>query len=181
MNGRHSPYSTFQQHIFEANQPYQPMVDTALRNIDDPFLEGKAIRFQRLMRALQDARQEYVDSQTAMQWAQCLKLLANNALMATCMELDTSIARFEEGDKYSLLHTTLMRESLQHVGDDNTTANARELLYFQLQAVGRPQSPPIPDPPLSNLMDRFNCMPFKWKVNNDKPFIQDGGDDDRYY
>jgi hypothetical protein len=93
------------------------------------------------------------------------------------MELDASVTRFEEGDRYSLLHTALMRESLQHVGNDNDTANARELLYFQLQATGRPQSPPILDPPLSNLADRFDCTPFEWRVDTE-PFIQDGGDDD---
>jgi hypothetical protein len=95
------------------------------------------------------------------------------------MELKASIARFEEGNGYALLHTALMRESLQHVGDNDDTANARELLYFQLQAAGRPQSPPIPDPPLSNLADRFDCTPFEWQVNAE-PFIQDGGDDDGY-
>jgi hypothetical protein len=96
------------------------------------------------------------------------------------MELDASIARFEEADGYRSLHTALMRESLNHVGDDDATANARELLYFQLQAAGRPQSPPIPDPPLTNLADRFDCTPFAWNVDTE-PFTQDGGDNDRYY
>jgi hypothetical protein len=67
------------------------MVDTALRNIDDPFLEGEAICFRHLMRALQDARQEYVDSQAAARQAQRLELLANNAFIAMRMELDASI------------------------------------------------------------------------------------------
>jgi hypothetical protein len=96
------------------------------------------------------------------------------------MELEASIVRFEEGDGYSLLHTALMRESLQHIGDDDNMANARELLYFQLQAAGHPQSPPVPDPPLSNLANRFDCTPFEWKVDTE-PFIQDGRDDDGYY
>jgi hypothetical protein len=39
------------------------MVDEALHQVDDPFLEGEAIRFRRLTHAVQNARQEYVDSQ----------------------------------------------------------------------------------------------------------------------
>jgi hypothetical protein len=74
-----------------------------------------------------------------------------------------------------------MRESHQHVGDNDNVANVRELLYFQLQAAGCPQSPPIPNPPLSNLADRFDCTPFEWKVTDAEPFIQDGGDDNGYY
>ena len=153
-NSHYSPYSPFHQCIFKANKPYQPLVSEVLCQLGDPFIKGEVLQFHHLTQALQTAHQEHVNCWNAMWWAQQLELLANNAFIVTCMEC------FEKANGYSLLHTRLMRESIQHVKDDKGLAQAHELLYFQLQVAGWPQSPLIPNPPLSNLADCFNCTPF---------------------
>ena len=104
-----------------------------------------------------------------------------NTFNAVHTKINASIGHFKLADAYCLLHTHLMHQSIQHVRDDNAMVNARELLYFQLQAEGHLSSPLTLEPPLMNLMDCFNCTPFQWWVDADKSFIYDGGDDDRYY
>ena len=61
--------------------------------------------------------------------------------------------------------------------------DVRDHLHCQLQAAGRPSSPESPqtDSPrdIEDLLARFDDTPMR--DAHDKPFIQDGGDDDGYF
>ena len=43
--GTQSPFNPFRQRIFESGQPYQPIVDRALQQLGDPFIEGEVLQF----------------------------------------------------------------------------------------------------------------------------------------
>ena len=62
------------------------------------------------------------------------------------------------------------------------TVDTRNLLHCQLQAGGRPSSPDTAGPSsphaLDALLAQFDDAPIR--DLHDKPFFQDGGDDDRH-
>ena len=178
-DGTHTPFSPFCQRIFKANQPYQNLVDDALKTLGDPFIEGEVIHFCHFTQELLDARQEVVDSQAAIRHAQQVKLLTTNAFNAIWGDINTSISQLEQFNAHCLLHTNLMHQTVRHISNNDPITNVRELLYFQLQAGGCPSSPELPKCPLTDLASHFDCTPFQWQVN--EPFIQDGGDNDGYY
>ena len=59
-----SPFHPFRQRIFEYGQPYQPIVDQALQQLGDPFVEGEVLQFRHLTQQLLEARQEVVEART---------------------------------------------------------------------------------------------------------------------
>ena len=63
-DGMHSPFNPFRQRIFESGQPYQLIIDRAIQQLGDPFIEGKVLQFRNLTQELQEARQEVVDART---------------------------------------------------------------------------------------------------------------------
>ena len=54
-DGTQSPFHPFRQRIFEHGQPYQPIVDRAVQQLGDPFIEGEVLQFRHLTRELQEA------------------------------------------------------------------------------------------------------------------------------
>ena len=44
-NGTQSPFHPFRQRIFEHGQPYQSIVDQAIQQLGDPFVEGEVLQF----------------------------------------------------------------------------------------------------------------------------------------
>ena len=182
--GTQSPFNPFRQRLFEYDQPYQLIVDRAVRQQGDPFLEGEVLQFRHLTRELQEARQEVVDARAEVRHAQQIEVLATSALAAARQAVDASVERLEQAGAYRTLHPFLFRQTLQHVGDDKAMVDVRDHLHCQLQAGGRPSSPcpstpSSPSPSPTNILVRFNDTPMR--DAHDEPFFQDGGDDDRYY
>jgi hypothetical protein len=182
--GTQTPFNPFRQRIFESGQPYQLIVDRAIQQLGDPFIEGEVQHFRRLTKNLQVARQEVVDTHTSVRHAQQVELLATSALAAARQAVDASADRFEQAGAYRVLHPFLFHQALRHVGDDEAMVDVRDHLHCQLQAGGRPSSPTSSStgsPPLDidNLLEHFGDQPVH-DVHNE-PFFQDGGDDDGYY
>ena len=183
-DGTQTPFNPFRQRIFESGQPYQLIVDRAIQQLGDPFVEGEVQQFRRLTQNLQEARQEVVDARTSVRHAQQVKVLATSALAAARQAVDESANRFEQAGAYRVLHPFLFRQAIRHVGDDAAMVDVRDHLHCQLQAGGRPSSPDpsstnSPPPDIADILDRFDDPPMR-DVHN-KPFFQDGGDDDGYY
>ena len=44
-DGAQSPFSPFRQRIFKYGQPYQQLIDHAVRGLGDPFVEGEVLQF----------------------------------------------------------------------------------------------------------------------------------------
>ena len=183
-DGTQTPFNPFRQRIFESGQPYQGVVDRAVQQLGDPFIEGEVQQFRRLTQNLQEARQELVDARTSVRHAQQVELLATSALAAARQAVDESADRFERAGAYRTLHPFLFRQTLRHVGDDTTMVDVRDHLHCQLQAGGRPSSPNLSDagsspPDVAAILERFEDPPMR--DVHDEPFFQDGGDDDGYY
>ena len=89
-DGTQSPFSLFQQRIFEYGQPYQQLVDHAVRGLGDLFIEGEVLQFQQLTQELLEARQEVVDAHTEVRHAQHIETLATSALAAARQAVDAS-------------------------------------------------------------------------------------------
>ena len=89
-DGTQSPFSPFRQRIFEYGQPYQQLVDRAVRGLGDPFIEGEVLQFRQLIQELLEARQEVVDARTEVRHAQHIKTLATSALTAARQAVDAS-------------------------------------------------------------------------------------------
>ena len=47
-DGAQSSFSPFRQCVFKSGQPYQQLVDRAVRGLGDPFIEGEVLQFQQL-------------------------------------------------------------------------------------------------------------------------------------
>ena len=129
------------------------------------------------------AQQEVVDAHTEVRHAQRVEMLATSALATARQAVDASINRFEQAGAYGVLHPFLFRQAIWHVGDDEAMVDVRDHLHCQLQAGGRPSSPDAsssdsPPPNLTDILARFNDAPMRDTLN--KPFFQDGGDDDGY-
>ena len=111
-------------------------------------------------------------------------MLASSALAAARQAVDASVERFEQAGAYHALHPLLFRQALWHVSDDDAMVDTRDHLHCQLQAGGRPSSPDPSNPgslppDLADFLAQFDNAPMR--DVHDKPFIQDGGDDDGYY
>ena len=183
-DGTHSPFNPFRQRIFESGQPYQLIVDRAVQQLGDPFVEGEVLQFRALIHELQEARQEVVDARAEVRHAQQVEVLATSALAAARQAVDASADRFKQAGAYRALHPFLFRQALRHVGDDEAMVDTREHLYCQLQAGGRPSSPTPsssgpPSPDLAGILARFDATPVH--DMHEEPFFQDGGDNDGYY
>ena len=183
-DGAQSPFHPFRQRLFESGQPYQALVDRAIQQMGDPFVEGEVLQFRHLTQELQEARQEVVEARTEVRQAQRVEMLATSALAAARQAVDASIERFEQAAAYRALHPFLFRQALRHVGDDEAMADLRDHLHCQLQAGGRPSSPTPSDansspPDLTDILARFDDTPMR--DVHAEPFFQDGGDDDEYY
>ena len=182
-DGAQSPFSPFRQRIFEYGQPYQQLVDRAVRGLGDPFIEGEVLQFRQLTQELLKARQEVVDARAEVCHAQHIKTLATSALAAARQAVDASAERFERAGAYRILHPFLFRQSFRHVGDDEAMVNVRDHLHCQLQAGGRPSSPSILSdeltPDINDILARFDDALMR--DMHEEPFTQDGGDDDGYY
>jgi hypothetical protein len=182
-DGTQSPFSPFRQHILEYGQPYQQLVDRAVRGLGDPFIEGEVLQFRQLTRELLEARQEVVDARTEVRHAQHIKVLATSALAAARQAVDVSAEWFEQAGAYHALHPFLFRQSFRHVGDDEAMVDVRNHLNCQLQVGGRPSLPSLSgdDSPhdIGEILARFDDVPVR--DLHDKPFTQDGGDNDGYY
>jgi hypothetical protein len=182
--GTQTPFDPFRQWIFESGQPYQLVVDRAVQQLGDPFIEGEVQHFRQLTQNLQDARQEVVDARTSVQHTQQVELLAVSALASARQAVDASVDRFEQAGAYRVLHPFLFRQTLRHVNDDEAMVDVRDHLHCQLQAGGRPSSPNpsstgSPPPDITDILERFDDPPMR--DEHDEPFFQDGGDDDGYY
>ena len=94
------------------------------------------------MKELQKTRQEIVNTCAEVCQAQHVEMLASSALAAARQAVDASTKRFQQVGAYQLLHMHLIQQSLRHVGDNNNMINVCNLLHCQLQASGRPSSPP---------------------------------------
>ena len=81
-DGTQSPFHPFRQRIFEFGQPYQLIVDRAVQQLGDPFIEGEVLQFRHLTQELQEARQEAVNARVEVRHAQQVKMLATSALAA---------------------------------------------------------------------------------------------------
>ena len=183
-DGTQSPFNPFRQCIFESGQPYQHIVDRAVQQLGDPFIEGEVLQFRALTQELQEARKEVVDARTEVRHAQQVEMLATSALAAARQAVNASADRFEQAGAYRTLHPFLFRQALWHVGDDKAMVDTRDHLHCQLQAGGRPSSPTpsspeSPSPDLTEILERFNDTPMR--DMHDEPFLQDRGDDDGYY
>ena len=182
-DGTQSPFNPFRQRVFESGHPYHTIVDRAIQQLGDPFIEGEVAQFRHLTQELQEARQEVVEAHTEVRHAQQVELLATSALAAACQAVDTSANRFEQARAYRVLHPFLFRQALRHVGDDEAMVDIRDHLHCQLQAGGRPTSPTpssttSPPPDLAHILARFDDVPVH-DVHTE-PFFQDGRDDDDY-
>ena len=183
-DGTQSPFHPFRQRIFEFRQPYQSIVDRAMQQLGDPFIEGEVLQFRHLTQELQEARREVVDARAKVRHAQQVEMLATSALAAARQAVDAFIEHFEQAGAYRTLHPFLFRQALWHVGDDDAMVDTRDHLHCQLQAGGRPSSPgqsspDSPPPDLANFLARFDDALMR--NMHDEPFIQDGGDDNGYY
>ena len=182
-DGTQTPFNPFQQRIFETGHVYQPIVNRAVQQLGDPFIEGEVSQFRHLTQELQEARQEIIDARNTVRHAQQIEMLATSALTAARQAVDASVDRFEQAGAYRALHPFLFRQTLRHVGDDEAMVNIRDRLHCQLQAGGRPTSlsPTSSDslpPNVDAILARFDDVPVR-DVHNE-PFFQDGGDDDGY-
>ena len=135
-DGAQSPFHPFRQCIFECNQPYQHLVNHTLHTLGDLFIKGEALQFRQLTRELLKARQEVVDACAEVHHAQQVKMLAMSALTAARQAVDASAERFEQAGAYRSLYPYLVRQSLRHIGDNNTIIEVHEHLHCQLQAGG---------------------------------------------
>ena len=183
-DGMQSPFHPFRQRIFEYGQPYQPMVNRAVQQLGDPFIEGEVLQFRHLTQELLEARQEVVDARAEVRHTQQVEMLASSALAATRQAVDASIECFEQAGAYHTLHSFLFRQTLRHVGDDDAMVDTRDRLHCQLQAGGRPSSPTpsspsSPPPDLADILERFDDIPMR--DMHEELFLQDGGDDDGFY
>ena len=181
--GAQSPFNPFRQRLFESGQPYQTIVDRAVQQLGDPFIEGEVLQFRHLTQELQEARQEVVEARAEVRHAQQIETLATSALAAARQAVDVSAERFEQAGAYRVLHPFLFRQTLRHVGDDESLVDVRDHLHCQLQAGGRPTSPTpsnsdSPSPVLADILARFDDAPMR--DVHAEPFFQDGGDDDDY-
>ena len=182
-DGAQSPFSLFRQRIFEYGQPYQQLVDRAVRGLGDPFVEGEVLQFQQLTQELLEARQEVVDAHTKVHHTQHIETLATSALTTARQAVDASAERFEQAGAYRTLHPFLFHQSFRHVGDDKAMVDVCDHLHCQLQAGGRPLSPDSLNAgslgDIDNILAWFDDVPMR--NLHDEPFVQDGGDDNRYY
>ena len=94
-DGAQSPFCPFRQRLFEYGQPYQHLVDRAMRGLGDPFIEGEVLQFRQLTQEILEARQEVVDARTEVRHTQHIETLATSALAAACQAVDASAERFE--------------------------------------------------------------------------------------
>ena len=110
-------------------------------------------------------------------------MLATGALAAAQYAVDASAERFEQAGAYRALHPFLFCQSFQYVGDNEMMVNVRDRLHCQLQAGGRPSSLNVSDDDsprdIGDILARFNNAPVH--DLHEEPFIQDSGDNDRYY
>ena len=183
-DGTQSPFNPFRQRVFEFGHPYQAIVDRAVQQTGDPFIEGEVLQFRHLTQELQEARQEVVEARAKVRHAQQVEMLATSALAAARQAVDASVDRFEQAGAYRVLHPFLFRQTLRHVGDDEAMVDTRDRLHCQLQAGGRPtsltpSSAASSPPDLAAILARFDDTPMR-NVHNE-PFFQDGGDDDGCY
>ena len=81
-DGMQSPFHPFRQRIFKYGQPYQPIVDRALQQLGDPFIEGEVLQFRHLTQQLLETQQEVVEACTKVRHAQHVEMLASSALAA---------------------------------------------------------------------------------------------------
>ena len=135
-DGAQTPFNPFRQRVFEAGHAYQSIIDRAVQQLGDPFIEGKVSQFQHLTRELQEARQEVVDARSTVRHAQQVEVLATSALAAARQAMDASVDRFERAGAYRALHPFLFQQALRHVGDDDAMVDTRDHLHCQLQAGG---------------------------------------------
>ena len=70
-----SPFNPFQQRIFKCGQPYQSIVDRAVQQLGDPFVEGEVLQFRHLTQELQEAWQEVVEACTEVRHAQQVEIV----------------------------------------------------------------------------------------------------------
>ena len=117
-DGMQSPFHPFRQRIFEYGQSYQHIIDRAVQQLGDPFVEGEVLQFRHLTQELLEAQQEVVDARTEVRHAQQVEMLASSALTAAQQAVDALIERFEQAGAYHILHPFLFRQALRHVGDD---------------------------------------------------------------
>ena len=155
-----------------------------MQQMGNPFVEGEVLQFRYLTQELQEARQEVIEARNEVRCAQQVEMLATSALAAARQAVDASAECFEQAGAYRALHPFLFRQTLWHVGDDETMVDVRDHLHCQLQAGGRPSSPTPSNessspPDLTNILARFDDVPMR--DMHAEPFIQDGGDDDGYY
>ena len=181
--GTQSPFNPFRQRVFESGHPYQVVVDRAVQQLGDPFIEGEVLQFRHLTQELQEAQQEVVEARTEVRHAQQVEMLATSALAAARQAVDASVKHFKQAGAYHVLHLFLFRQALRHVGDNKAMVDIRDRLYCQLQAGGRPSSPTpssmdSPPPDLTDILARFGDTPMR--DVHAEPFFQDGGDDDGY-
>ena len=182
-DGVQSPFNPFRQRVFESRHPYQAIVDRAVQQLGDPFVEGEVTQFRHLTQELRKARQEVVDARNEVRHTQQVEMLATSALAAARQAVDASAERFEQAGAYRVLHPFLFRQALQHVGDDEAMVDVRDHLHCQLQAGGRPTSPTPSSmasspPDIADILARFDDTPMH--DEHVEPFFQDGGDDDGY-
>ena len=135
-DGAQLPFNPFRQRIFESGQPYQTIVDRAVQQLGDPFIEGEVLQFRHLTQELQEARQEVVEARTKVRHAQQVELLATGTLAVARQAVDASAERFEQAGAYRVLHPFLFHQALRHVGDDEEMVDVRDHLHCQLQAGG---------------------------------------------
>jgi hypothetical protein len=183
-DGTQTPFNPFRQRIFESGQPYQSIVNRAVQQLGDPFVEGEVQQFRCLTQNLHEARQEVVDARTSVRHAQQVELLAVSALAAARQAVDASVDRFEQAGAYRVLHPFLFRQTLRHVNDDEAMVDVRDHLHCQLQAGGRPSSldpssAGSAPPDVADILGRFDDLPMR--NEHQEPFFQDGGDEDDYY
>ena len=182
--GAQSPFNPFRQRIFKSGQPFQSIVDRAVQQLGDPFIEGEVLQFRHLTEELQEARQEVVNARTEVRHVQQVKMLATSALTAARQAVDASAKCFKQAGAYRVLHPFLFHQALWHVGDNEAMVDTQDHLHCQLQVGGRPSSPNVSSlnsspPDIGDILARFNDTPMR--DVHDEPFFQDGGDDDRYY
>ena len=183
-DGAQSPFHPFRQRIFESRQPYQALVDRAMQQVGNPFVEGEVLQFRHLTQELQEARQEVNEARAEVRHAQQIEMLATSALAAACQAVDASIEHFEQAGAYRTLHPFLFRQALRHVGDNKAMVDMRDHLHCQLQAGGQPSSTDpsssgsLP-PDLADILARFGNTPMR--DVHEEPFVQDRGDNDGYY
>ena len=127
--------NTFRQRIFEHGQPYQPIVDRAVQQLGDPFVEGEVLQFQHLTQELLGARQEVVDARAEVRHAQQVEMLASSALAAARQAVDAPIKRFEQAGAYCALHLLRLRDFL-HIRTYAFTYRLQVTVQIQISLPG---------------------------------------------